>query len=270
MDLRFALLLRLIQFCEATDALSQVLGPVEERVERVERWVGEWELSEAQQKDLWGLVFDAHAADSRVSYECALKYFALHEAKDVSSQPALHKRVVQGLLITIRSPELFRCDELSQLGVVQQLEGDANFKPLYRLLQIMARETYAEFLTFAAESASKSFMKEHDLPHDALSNKMRLLTLVSLGHASKELSYQEIATALQVSVKDVEVWVMQAIGSGLITAKMDQVREVVAVSMCAERDFGKQQWERLHASLVDWRDSVTTLLEVLKTARPSA
>lgn len=270
LDLRFALLLRLIQFCEATDALSQVLGPVEERVERVERWVGEWELSEAQQKDLWGLVFDAHAADSRVSYECALKYFALHEAKDVSSQPALHKRVVQGLLITIRSPELFRCDELSQLGVVQQLEGDANFKPLYRLLQIMARETYAEFLTFAAESASKSFMKEHDLPHDALSNKMRLLTLVSLGHASKELSYQEIATALQVSVKDVEVWVMQAIGSGLITAKMDQVREVVAVSMCAERDFGKQQWERLHASLVDWRDSVTTLLEVLKTARPSA
>lgn len=270
LELRFALLLRLIQFCQAAGTLSQVLGAVEGRVERVERWVSEWELSAAQQKELWGLVFDAHAADSSVSYECALKYFALHEAQELATQPALHKRIVQGLLITIRSPELFRCDELSQLSVVQQLGTDAKYKPLYRLLQIMARETYAEFCAFAAESSSKAFMSEHDLPLDALSTKMRLLTLVSLGHGSKELTYQEIASALQVEVGSVETWVMQSIGSGLITAKMDQVREVVAVSMCAERDFGKQQWQRLHTSLVDWRDSVTTLLEVLKTARPSA
>lgn len=108
LEQRFALLLRMISFCQATGALGPVLGPVDARVERVERWVSEWELSEAQQKELWGVVFDAHAADSRVSHECAQKYFALHEAKDLATQPALHKRIVQGLLITIRSPELVR------------------------------------------------------------------------------------------------------------------------------------------------------------------
>ena len=270
LDLRFGLLLRLIRFCHATAALGKVLGAVEGRVERAERWVSDWELSDAQQKQLWGAVFDAHATDSRVSYECALKYFALHEAKDLAALPELHDRIVRGLLITIRSPELFRCHELSQLSVVQQLESDAKFKLLHRLLQIMARETYAEFLAFASQPASKAFMSEHALPEAALAVKMRLLTLVSLGHGSKELTYQEVASALQVGVAEVETWVMQAIGSGLMTAKMDQVRETVAVSMCAERDFGKRQWEQLHSSLVEWRDSVTTLLDVLKTARVGA
>ena len=40
--------------------------------------------------------------------------------------------------------------------------------------------------------------------------------------------------------------------------------------MCAERDFGTKQWERLHASLVDWRDSIHGLLDVLQKARPAA
>jgi len=109
-------------------------------------------------------------------------------------------------------------------------------------------------------------MKAHDLPVEACGDKMRLLTLVSLAHASKELSYTSVAEALRVDLAEVEDWVMNAIGNGLITAKMDQVHEVIAVSMCAERDFGHKQWERLHTSLVEWRDSIKQLLEA--TAMP--
>lgn len=141
MELRFALLLRLIQYCTATNSLGKVLGDVDGRVERVERWVREWELSEAQQKEIWGLVFDAHADDSRVMYDCALKYFGLHEGAELAKLPALRERMVQGLLMTIRSPELYRCDELSQLKVIQQLANDKELAHLHRLLQIMARET---------------------------------------------------------------------------------------------------------------------------------
>ena len=55
--------------------------------------------------------------------------------------------------------------------------------------------------------------------------------------------------------------------NALMAAKMDQVREVVAVSSCAERGFGKKEWQRLHVSLVDWCDSIRTLLDVLKASR---
>ena len=269
-DLRIALLLRLIKFCTDTGELSKVLGPVDQRMECVERWVREWELSTSQQKELWGLVFDAHADDGRVMYDCALKYFSLHGSADLSSLPAMRERLVQGVLLTIRSPELFRCDELSQLEVVQKLKADSDFAPLHRLLHIMARETYSEFLTYSSDGAAQAFMKQHGIPMDACATKMRLLTLVSLGHAKKELTYAAVAEALRVGVNEVEPWVMQAIGAGLITAKMDQVREVIAVSMCAERDFGQKQWERLHGNLVEWRDSISALLEVLHSARPTA
>ena len=57
---------------------------------------------------------------------------------------------------------------------------------------------------------------------------------------------------------------------GGVLDAVDQVREVVAVSMCAERDFGMKQWERLHTSLVDWRDSIRSLLDVMQKAKPVA
>ncbi len=270
-ELRFTLLLRLVAFCIKTGELAKVLGPIEQRVERVERWVREWKLTDAEQKELWGLVFDAHAAASgRVMYDCALKYFSLHEGAVLSGLPELRERIVQGVLLTIGSPELFRCDELAQLQVVQQLKDDAELGSLHRMLQIMASETYAEYLTFAADAKAKAVLEKHGLAADDLARKMRLLTLVSLGHADKELTYAAIASALHVAVDEVETWVMDAIASGLITAKMDQVRELVAVSMCAERDFGQKQWERLHGSLVDWRDSIQSLLTVLQNARPAA
>ena len=132
------------------------------------------------------------------------------------------------------------------------------------------RLRYAEFLAFTSDKAALAFMEARSLPLEACATKMRLLTLVSLGHAKKELTYAAIADALKVGTGDVESWVMQAIGAGLVTAKMDQVREIVAVSMCAERDFGQRQWERLHGNLTEWRDSIRGLLTVLQNARPAA
>ena len=270
-ELRFTLLLRLVAFCTKTGDLGKVLGPVEHRVERVERWVRGWKLTDAEQKELWGLVFDAHAdASARVMYDCALKYFTLHEGAELSTLPALRERIVQGVLLTLRSPELFRCDELAHLQVVQQLKNDAEMGSLHRMLQIMASDTYAEYVAFSADAKAKALLEKHGLKTDELARKMRLLTLVSLGHVDKELTYKAIATALHVAVDEVETWVMQAIASGLITAKMDQVRELVAVSMCAERDFGQTQWKRLHGSLVDWRDSIQKLLTLLENARSVA
>jgi translation initiation factor 3 subunit M len=97
-----------------------------------------------------------------------------------------------------------------------------------------------------------------------------LTEVLSCRAVRAQLSYEAVAKALHVEHSDVENWVMLAIGNGLITAKMDQVREVVAVSMCAERDFGLKQWERLHTSLTDWRDSIHSLLDVLSKSRPTA
>ena len=267
---RFSLLQTLVVFCAEMGNVATVLGPVDGRIERVQRWVDEWEMTTVQQQELWALVFDTHAEDAGVLYEAAIKCFTLHAGADLAKSPELRARIVKALVTTIRSPDLLRCDELSKLGVLTQLEKDATYAPLHKLLGIMARGTYGDFLAFADDAANRKFMEGNDLAVAACGDKIRLLTLVSLSQESKELKYADVATALRVDGADVETWVMQAIGHGLITAKMDQVREVIAVSLCADRDFGKTQWERLHTSLVDWRQSIHGLLHVVQQSRPTA
>ena len=123
-QLRFSLLLSLIKFCAKSDNLSKVLGPIDARVERVERWVSEWDLTESQQKQLWALVFDTHADDGRILYESSLKYFALHEEADLKASPELRERIVKALLITIRSPDLVRAFAMSTLPSPRAHRGE--------------------------------------------------------------------------------------------------------------------------------------------------
>lgn len=59
---------------------------------------------------------------------------------------------------------------------------------------------------------------------------MRYLSLATLGAAHRELPYSTISKSLHVEPNEVELWVIGAIGEGIIDAKMDQLREVVLVT----------------------------------------
>lgn len=53
-----------------------------------------------------------------------------------------------------------------------------------------------------------------------------------------------VADTLQVSGDDeVEDWVLQAIQTGLMEAKMDQMQRVVVIRRCTNRVFGPTQWK---------------------------
>lgn len=164
----------------------------------------------------------------------------------------------------------FNCDKLAQLPIVQQLSSHEQHAILHELLQVVAHEMFEGYITFSERPEAASFMEKHSLSHDACVRKMRLLSLVSLGQSSKELTYATIAAALRVSIDQVELWVMEAITSGLIAAKIDQVRELVIVTWCLEREFGMRQWDSVKASLGEWGKSVESLLQVVLESRPSA
>ena len=62
-----------------------------------------------------------------------------------------------------------------------------------------------------------------------LHRMMRMITLCSLGAAEPELPYSKIATALNISESEVEGFVVEAIGQGLMDATMNQFNNVVSV-----------------------------------------
>lgn len=73
---------------------------------------------------------------------------------------------------------------------------------------------------------------------------------------------RECPTALQVKEDAVESWVVRAITTGLIDARMDQQAQTVIVSRSTERVFDAAAWKNLHTTLTNFRQTVSTLLSV--------
>lgn len=93
---------------------------------------------------------------------------------------------------------------------------------------------------------------------------MRLLSLCSLAAERQEIPYAVIGTTLQVDPSDVEGWVVSAVSSGLIEAKMDQVKKVVIVERCVVRKVDMKQWKGLQTKLNSWKKNIQVVLDGLK------
>ena len=119
-----------------------------------------------------------------------------------------------------------------------------------------------------------AFMKGNDaaalgVDADACERNIRMLTLCTLCAAESELGYAQIAEGLGVALEDVEEWIVLAINEGLVTAKLDQLRELVLVQKSAQRVFNETQWKSLSEQLHSWRNNVGQLMEQVEKARGS-
>jgi len=90
------------------------------------------------------------------------------------------------------------------------------------------------------------------------------LSLVSLASEHEEIPYSAIASTLSINEDEVEQWVIKAVSSGLMEAKMDQLRKVVLVERCAVRQFGMKEWSALKVRLDTWKVNVKGVLDALE------
>jgi len=150
------------------------------------------------------------------------------------------------------------------LTPVAALDGSKDTKPLYALLQIFQEKKLSDFQSFTTTSAST--LTQYNLSQDSCIRHMRLLSLCSLATEHEEIPYDAIATTLQIDEADVEQWVIAAVSSGLLKAKMDQLQRVVMVEGCVVRRFGMEQWEVLQRRLDVWKRNVRGVLEGLKAS----
>jgi len=164
----------------------------------------------------------------------------------------------------IRDPVNLFHEQRSIMGLtpVAALETNKGTKPLYALLQIFQEKKLQDFQAFVTTSTKT--LSQHGLKQEDCIRHMRLLSLCSLATEHEEIPYDAIATTLQIEEKEVEKWVIAAVSSGLLSAKMDQLQRVVMVEGCVVRRFGMEQWEVLQKRLDVWKRNVRGVLEGLK------
>jgi translation initiation factor 3 subunit M len=135
-------------------------------------------------------------------------------------------------------------------------------KEIYALLEIFQQGKLEDFQSFI--QSNPNTLSNNNISEEDAIRHMRLLSLCSLATEHEEIPYDAIATTLQVDQSAVENWVIDAVSSGLLSAKMDQLQHVVMVERCVVRRFGIEQWKILQDRLNVWKTNVKSVLDGLK------
>lgn len=188
------------------------------------------------------------------------------------------------------TPGCYVFSELLDFDGIQALAHQEEYVKFYKLLHLFAYGTFIQYRS----APSGTF------PHlnEAQEEKLRHLTLISLGSKNRNLSYKllleqfdlhhesqsdiahqasNISSSSGLSafhpslIRELEDVIIDAIYAGIISARFDQSRQRVEVESVMGRDVQMEEISNLSAALHDWQNQtvniLTSLSERIKEAR---
>lgn len=224
-------------------------------------WCVSWNLSVTEKRQLYFLFAQVLttensltvALQARINY---LKTFTC-DAYDSDAQKIAIETIIQAINSSLCNftdrNAILECITPKQLTVV----GDINV--LLELLRIICLDNVASYEKFAA--SNKEIMNKYSINPDDIFVSMKLLTLCSLAAKEQTLSYQAVATALNVSIDEVESWIVESISQGLLEVSMDQFKQIISVNKCVYRSFGINDWKGLQIKLSQLRANLLNIME---------
>jgi len=256
--LRLSVFTSIVDLAVASDDMDLILP----QLQYVPNWVSEWGVGADAERILLLKLSDRlkETGFQYQSLEFLLKYLTNFNGSDVSGQKATAARAI---VESISLPEVLNFENLLKIDAVQGLKSEK----MYELLSVFMSGNVQDYRTLVGKHAG--LIKELGLDEEETLRKIRLLSLASLGseNLARELSYQEIAKALEVSEQEVELWVIDVIRAGLVEAKLNQVSKVVVVNRSIYRTFGTAQWQQLSQRLSGWKQSLAEILQVVANAK---
>jgi len=170
----------------------------------------------------------------------------------------------QAAIGAIRDPVSLFAEQrkILSLPAIKALENkDAS---LVALLKVFQEGKLEDYHSYVKSSGGDAILSQWELSAEDCSRHMRILSLCSLAAEHEEIPYTVVAETLQTTPADVEKWVIAAVSSGLLSAKMDQLRETIMVERSAVRKFDTEQWKALQSRLHLWKQNVGGILDAYK------
>ncbi|KAG1051293.1 hypothetical protein G6F46_005688 [Rhizopus delemar] len=251
--LRYQAFVGLVEATRQADELESLYN----QLEYIDAWAAQWGIDQNTQRELYNYLFEvlSKADEDKLAFNFLLKKLTTFNENDKEAI-----EIAKDIILRAVSMEnYFAFEDLLQYKPIQNLKGTEEFE----LLDVFLNGTLSSYQSFAA-SHSK-------LIQNADSNicKMRLLSLASLGseNLSRELTYGDIASSLQIPEEEVEMWVIDVIRAGLVEAKLDQLNKTVIVHRSIYRVFGQEQWKKLSTALSTWKENLNEILAVVGNAK---
>lgn len=216
-----------------------------------------WNVSE--RRDLYRTIANVTTDDRKQRFLLLL----------IESYPDALDAAQQAAVGAIRDPVTLFAHQRKMLSLpaIQALKKDNAI--LYGLLQVFQEGKLSDYQAFLkANGGDDKVLAPWGLQADECMRNMRILSLCSLASEYEEIPYSKIAETLQLpSDTEVETWVIAAMSSGLLQAKMDQLQHMVMIESCVVRRFDMDQWKVLQKRLELWKENVGNVLQGLKDAQ---
>jgi len=197
-------------------------------------------------------------------YDFWVKYFSEYDEEEIV--PAEIQKEAQTVIATIvKDPEILRTDLLLESYVVKSLKNINEYVTTYQLLDIFTNHGYQEFKDF--QKSHGDLLKLLDLKEEDLVHKIRLLTLNAMASSQKTILYSDISKILEITESEVEFFVVEAITSDILDARIDQLNKRIIVRHAESRTFGEAQWVQLDTFLDKWKVNMSNLLTVIQSAK---
>jgi translation initiation factor 3 subunit M len=94
---------------------------------------------------------------------------------------------------------------------------------LLALLRVFQEGKLEDYHAFIQSNGGDAVLNQWGLSPDECIRHMRILSLCSLAAEHEEIPYQVVTDTLQTNPSDIEKWVIAAVSSGLLSAKMDRL-----------------------------------------------
>ena len=233
--------IKLALFCKIIDFVkkARMENVIETLVQHTEESMNDWKRidnGDGSAREVYleiSKLLKGMSGQEERSIEFALRYLTMYENATDKSKLAESSEVAKEAIASfIRLPTNSNCDFLDYKAV-QALESGKDAK-VFELIEIFLTKDVADYMSFV--KGNRAVLKELGLNEDDTLTKMRLMTLAGVKSGSK-ISYKDICERLQIDASECEDWIVQGISSGLLEAKMDQVRELCIITQSTQRIF---------------------------------
>eukprot|EP01096_Ripella_sp_DP13-Kostka_P008944 TRINITY_DN3364_c0_g2_i1.p1 TRINITY_DN3364_c0_g2~~TRINITY_DN3364_c0_g2_i1.p1 ORF type:complete len:423 (+),score=225.21 TRINITY_DN3364_c0_g2_i1:80-1270(+) len=256
-------ILRIILEAESVSLLARQI------IQKVQSLKSQLNLSPVQLKELNELFFlisDKLEPKSNASFTKLVTL--LKELDDAQVQlPEIVEYARQIVIRSIQTPEVYQFDQILSLKAVQQLKVVKETEKLFELLEIFGSKGIDALQQFVDQNAG--ITEETGISKDDLFSKLRLLLLSSIGTLRNELSFDEIISNLKINEAELEEIVIQAIGYGILDARIDQINRSVVIVDTKPREFPLEWWTLLQQRLDTWKEHIAVVQQAVVSINSS-
>ncbi|PFH38375.1 PCI domain-containing protein [Besnoitia besnoiti] len=262
---RFPIFVATLEYAAETN-LFHIMLPY---IRYINEWMRDWNLPPSSKRQVFLILANElkklKKTDEAYPFLKRHVQFFQNEKEEVLSNGATISAAVELIEDSIRLPDVVVFDGLLDLDAVMYLKKTAHAS-LIELLQIFVNQGPKELDAFKAKHPQ--VFEEHGLNYEQCLAKIRLLAVASLVQGrKKEVSIRSIGEALQLNEAAAEEVAVQAIGQGIVEAKIDQMARVLHVRSAMQREFGTQQWEELLERIEHWGEGVRALIGCMQSVK---